>query len=528
MYASSYLTEEEKQKALQQGANTSGIVGGTTASGGSAGAQQGEAKDPGTGFVNLQQYLDANKGAGAQLANDASKTLSAAADNYSTDASKLVQTAQDKFKEASKDTQAASINSGVKADASAIHDTAKDFLGAGYSGPLANDYTAGLGADKTRLQTDLGKVDDQATLQSNLKTAYGKNGRYTDGFSLLDSFLARGDQSGQDALKAVKDKGTTVGNTYDATAATLGQAEQDAKTKLNQNKTSIVDTAKNTRTGIEDSGKQKVSDLNSALDPTNVDTKAASLGDVYTDDDYSKLLALSDLANLDGDTSWYDSTYNKGQKRPAPPVITTAERTAEINKELGNSGPGEAVKKDRNGTKPTRQNTITVDNPDGMPSRDADGNILRDADGMPIRTHEETIKEEYAQNKYGDDANIKTTKTTAPGMSIPTGMALPTSEELSQGIGTEQIASLPATIKAIVPDGWGVGGKLSDAEMNELYVNNRYKFNEVMKDRAAPEVAGNYSFWKTMLSTKVSSGSKNHGGNSLSGGAGKGGHRTAQ
>ena len=428
MYASSYLTEEEKQKALQQGANTSGIVGGTTASGGAVGAAAGTEKDPGTGFLNLSQYLDANKGAGAQLANDASKTVSTAADAYSTDASKLVQTAQDKFKEASKDTQAASINSGVKADASAIHDTAKDFLGAGYSGPKAVDYTTGLAADKARLQASLEKVDDQDTLQSNLKTAYGKNGRYTDGFSVLDSFLARGDKSGQDALKAVKDKGTTVGNVYDTTAGTLGQAELTAKGKLDANKASIVDTAKASRTGLENVGKAKVENLNNTLDPDKIETSKASLGDVYTDDDYADLLALSDLANLDKDSSWYDKTHNAGKVRPGgtsqPNTQTTAERTAEINKTLGNSGPGEVVKKDRSQTAQQKSKVVLDEN----------GNAVLDEDGNMIYKGQDPI-----QNKYGDDANIITTKTTAPGMSIPTGTALPNTEELSQGI-SKQIA----------------------------------------------------------------------------------------
>jgi len=121
-------------------------------------------------------------------------------------------------------------------------------------------------------------------------------------------------------------------------------------------------------------------------------------------------------------------TTAPGMSIPTGTALPNTEELSQgISKQIAGYDPlpnGEVVKKDRSQTAQQKSKVVLDEN----------GNAVLDDDGNMIYKGQDPI-----QNKYGDDANIITTKTTAPGMSIPTGTALPNTEELSQGI-SKQIA----------------------------------------------------------------------------------------
>jgi hypothetical protein len=241
-YQAPYLTDADKKKQEEAGTSaagssplpTSGVVDSMT---GNAGATAPNApvadpaKTPGTGFVNLQQYLDMNKTEGGRLAGDATKGVVKQVDAYSTKAKNTVNNLSDDFSAATGSKAAADVTSGIQKDASATYDAAKDFLGTTYTGPKAGDWTAGLAEKKDNLTNTLGAVDKAENLQTSLKDTYGKGSNYTAGFGALDQFLVSGSQSGQDKLAAVKGKAADVESVYNDAESALTESEKRAKAR---------------------------------------------------------------------------------------------------------------------------------------------------------------------------------------------------------------------------------------------------------------------------------------------------------
>lgn len=325
-YASSYLTDEEKKKAdAQAGVNTSGVIEGTAGAGTSAGMAEQQAKAPGTGFVNLQQYLDMNKGAGAGIAGKVTEDVNKAADTYSTTAQQKLEQGKEKFSEASKSGQASQIRSSIVSDADQNKQAAQDFLGAGYAGPRATDLAAPLAADRTKLQSDLSKVGDLEQQQANLQKAYGGTGNYSSGYGLLDSFILQGDQSGRDKINQVKGRAAEVGSTFDTTSSKLKAEEEAARNALAENKRSIVSTADQERARIENEANRKAQRINLEIAQQKREgAKNASIADALDDNQLSDLRALAELSNANTD---YFRTLDRGQAKaqPAAPQVSRDE-----------------------------------------------------------------------------------------------------------------------------------------------------------------------------------------------------------
>lgn len=315
-YASTYQTEEEKKK-LEEGVNTSGIVGGTTAGGTAAGAAEQPQKTPGTGYVNLQQYLDVNKGAGAKLASTVTEEANKAADTYKTAADKALEESKNKYGQTVQDaTQKASqVKSGIVQDADVNRNAAKDFLGAGFGGPQAQDFTAGLAADKGRVQSQLSSVTDINNQQAALQKNYGKQGNYTQGYGLLDSFLLQGDESGRQQIEATKNRANEVAKTYDSTAQAIASQEQKAKADFDASKKSIVDTAAQEKAKRENEALRRANVMNVQIAREKREGATnASIADALDDNQLADLQALADIANIDAE---YVRTLNPGRK-PEP------------------------------------------------------------------------------------------------------------------------------------------------------------------------------------------------------------------
>lgn len=319
---------DPKKKDEEASFNTSGVVdavGSSAPAPGSAQAEQSQ-KTPGTGYVNLQSYLDLNKGAGAGLASKANEGALKAADQFKSSAQSSLDQSQQKFTDASGASQAGALKGAILQDANKTKGAAMDFLGSGYSGPTAGDYTASLAADKSKVQQSLESAGDPSQQQANLQQAYGQGGKaYTSGYGLLDSFLMQGDESGRQKIGEIKGMSSDIGATYDQTAKTLSEREKQAREGLQANKQAIVDTAIGKKDTIESEAK-RVADQKNRQNSGNQDFRAASLGDALTDSQGIELQALREIANLDpGD---YARTFNQGTPGSSPGGVSPADRAA--------------------------------------------------------------------------------------------------------------------------------------------------------------------------------------------------------
>lgn len=328
-YLSNWQDDDKDPNAADGKQNTSGIVDGSTSvtpTSGAPAANTSQAPAPGTGFVNLQSYLDQNKGEGGRLATDTTKDVANEADGYAGKAQGVVSDAASGFKAASGDDKAATINSGIANNAASTQSAAKDFLGAGYSGPLATDKSAGLAADKSSLDSRLGSVDNADTQAGALNDTYGKAGNYTQGFGLLDRFLMQGDQSGRDKTAEVKGKAAGVDSAYTDANNSLTTGEQAARNQLAANQKSVTTTAAQTQAQILKAAQDKQAALNAGLDPSHYDgTSQANLADgiSHLDPSGGKLHDLEALSAIqNGKTGdWYTGAYNAGTAKPAPAPV---------------------------------------------------------------------------------------------------------------------------------------------------------------------------------------------------------------
>jgi len=352
-YTKPFDEEEENTEEGQGSVNTSGVVDSFT----SAGQTQGDAdanvtaKAPGTGFVNLQTYLDANKSEGGRMVGQTTKGLSKQADGYGKVAQGVVADASKDFSGATGKGAANALIDDINQDASKATNRASDFLKQDYSGPSATSYTAGLGDKRKAINDQLNVVDTEAAQSAALNKTYAaKDPNYTQGFGLLDQFLIQGTDSGRNALAKVKGKTANVNSAYDEAAGSLSAAEKSARDALAANKGRVTGAATDKYTNILKSGDDKVREMNAPTFGFGVDVdgyRDASLGDVLTAKDVADLEALASLSGNKTDASWYAKTYNAGTARPVapPPPETYTAPGAPVASEDVVSSPTNSVNK---------------------------------------------------------------------------------------------------------------------------------------------------------------------------------------
>lgn len=311
-----YLTDEEKRKAAEgTQRSTSGVVDSTVNASSNTGSPTAstEASTPGTGFVNLQQYLDMNQGEGARLAGEANKDLINQTEGFKQDSANLVQNSQGSFEKATGADTASKVASGLASDASATYKAAKDFLGAGYKGPTAADLTSELAVNQKELVDNLSSVDDSGVINSKLQSTYGKSGPYTAGFGLLDSFLVGGTDSGKAKLSEIKNEANAVQDTFEDTTSQLSEAEKQAQDALAANKQKVIEAAKATKGSTVKEADSKISELNNSIS-NKVGASQASYGDVLSEDKAKDLEALDAILKESG--NWWDKSFNAGKDKP--------------------------------------------------------------------------------------------------------------------------------------------------------------------------------------------------------------------
>lgn len=235
-----YVQDEEQQ-------GTPGAGGQVLA--GSGGAKTGTGQVAGTGFTNLQKYLDANKGQGAGIAGDivGQGQQAVDAERAKADASATawgdtgVQQANDAATNASSvyDTTA----NALKADPNYRY--SGDVWGTTYGGPQEAQKVDGYNdldkAYQNVKNTATSFANDRMTQQAGLQNKYG----YGSGFAALDTFLGR--QDGKDQIQGW------------AAGVNPGSAQGQ------------IDRVNNAITG----GKQQVATAQSGFEQANRDAKAA-------------------------------------------------------------------------------------------------------------------------------------------------------------------------------------------------------------------------------------------------------------
>lgn len=322
-YLSNPLEDDKKQQAQAGTPSTSGVIdsstGGVGAPGGAPAANGADQRTPGTGFVNLQSYLNANQGEGARMANDINKPLASEADAYKGNAQSAVADQTKALQSQTGADKVGTLKSGVLSNPTATLQSARDFLGSGNvdtSG--ATNAKAGLQASQKSLDDRLSKVTDPGTQITNLNQAYGKSGSpYTQGFSTLDQFLVNGSEDGRGALKAIQDKATGVDAAYNDASGQLDSAATTAQQQLDANRGIVKSAAQQARDARLTAARGRMLDMNAKLDPNGRDGVVnGSLGDALQGSDLSDLEALSALTGQGNGDDWYKHTYNAGTTRP--------------------------------------------------------------------------------------------------------------------------------------------------------------------------------------------------------------------
>lgn len=206
--------EEEKQKQAQQ-AQQPTLGGGAPSFGGGGGALATQQDTPkaqnvtqrGTGFTNLQSWLDAGKGRDANIGRTGSGLLSTEKDTFGK-ASSTATGEADKFKvKTVDDVNGTGVGDvfGGKLKTAANGDEAakteiKGMLDQDYKGPMSIDYNA---ADRKNLW-DVGALTDASTASSVLAKPAMDAGQYGSGMQRLDSVLFGSDAASRAALDTNK------------------------------------------------------------------------------------------------------------------------------------------------------------------------------------------------------------------------------------------------------------------------------------------------------------------------------------
>lgn len=152
------INDEDDKNVNQtgQGLNTSGQAGVVGAGGAPAGATQSTAGggQAGSGWTNLQTYLDVNKGQGGQLADQVGTDVNNKVEDFKkTDVSGAI----NEIGQAAGTTEADEIKKDVAANAG----KAKTFLNQGFGAKQVTDYTAPINATAASVKDNLNQLNYQ-------------------------------------------------------------------------------------------------------------------------------------------------------------------------------------------------------------------------------------------------------------------------------------------------------------------------------------------------------------------------------
>ena len=319
-----FVNDEDDES--QQGAASSGIMAGNSAS-----KTSGAAPATGSGWTNLQTYLGANKGKGADVANKITSNTQIGVNNAQDNASQWETTAktgadsrtrQDLWSDKIK-------NDPTKVDQAGFNDWK---TGGNYSGATNatedQGYSSAYGGVQ-KAQNDVKLAGDAYGQQALAKQTFGKDRSYSTGQSLLDTFIARGDQAGKDQFKSFQDKNQGIGASFDKNVGNVnehlkgansrGQVAYDGVMGAIGDKSKGINSAAQGRADANTDKSRAYEHLNTSAPKTSWLTENSTrdkyihrnteygADDEYTDAD---IAALNSLAGMDDDVN-----TNAGYKR---------------------------------------------------------------------------------------------------------------------------------------------------------------------------------------------------------------------
>lgn len=302
-----YLSNLEKKKNDEIAQfNTSGVVGSSalpTSSNISA-----TRDTPTSGWTNLQDYLDVNRGVGVDSAKYVTKGINEEVDQTSNAIDDFGNNTINDYNTKSQeyDKTSGGIVSGLN-DASSVLDPAKNFLSTTVNPYSKDDITAQKDATVSKVK---GIGDAQ-----NQKSTFGKLGGsgYKSNWGDLNVLLIRSDENAQNVIKDTVGKGDSLNKKLDTTIGDVEASYKSAQDALQNEKNEVISGAKDAKTKAESGISNRA--LNYGLENKgNVGFKGASIGDVISDDENIDIQALSEIGGLD--YSPYSKTYNVGTLPP--------------------------------------------------------------------------------------------------------------------------------------------------------------------------------------------------------------------
>lgn len=320
----------------------SGIVGN-----GAAAQDPNTSQAQGSSWTNLQDYLSANKGQGEAIAdttlkntNDEIAASKKATEDWSTDAKARADanTKQDKY--------GAQIKNGSAEDVAKLAGD-KDYSAwkslSNYWGATSAGEDSGYADTYNKAQKANDKVNQANTWEGQqvmAKDTFGKNGTYTDGMGLLDTFVARQDApnkfasfqaDNKDFAKGIENvqkgfdtyvQGTKgVDGKYTGGAYDRGAANYASTMNAIKGKQSDFDKAATDRAGA-DMDRQFLaaqSQIEAQYKAAGLEAPKSVLGYVNPDSTYNnkrytdpEIAALNALADMDDDMATTNNYKNVG------------------------------------------------------------------------------------------------------------------------------------------------------------------------------------------------------------------------
>ena len=317
--------DEEKQGQVTS--TQSGVVGGGTSTAGGPAA--------GTGWTNLNQYLDANAGAGEQIANKAVEDTGAqlASDKSAiTDWSKGLQSnisaAKQEDTAKAGEYQGQAGNAGANFGQAAQQQSFDAWKNATQNAPKQFEEQAGYqgayGA-QSKIKDRLSMMGDRANQSKLVGDAFKKdNPTYSSGMGKLDTFLATAD-GGNSLNQKLQGLSNQYSGDYLGGAKTdYGAGVQDLQSTMGKNREDVMGAISGQYNALKNQANSGVAALNASqlqapsIEQMNrgaavLNRQNASYADVLDPNKLADLEALSYLSGQQFDAAQKNKTFNKGQ-----------------------------------------------------------------------------------------------------------------------------------------------------------------------------------------------------------------------
>lgn len=286
-----------------------------------------------SGYIPLQQYLQANVGAGAGVKNILGSQVQQTVSGAEKEIGGVQSTAEAAAKKAQTEAeqQGTKVREALAWDPTANVEQAKGFLESIYQGPEASPYAAQVKAAQEAAKGKIGLLSTEEGKQAALKGAV--KGPYSAGYGALDRYLFAQDPTGgakfAEEQKAASEKVYRTGSG----AQQAIEAQVDfAKEKLKQQQAKLKESAQNVQAAKTKRAEAKVAKLNKEeqaraaafaakeqeqgkriTDKVYNPGQAATLADVLSEKGLADIEALSRISGVGLDQAQKQKGYKKGQ-----------------------------------------------------------------------------------------------------------------------------------------------------------------------------------------------------------------------